>query len=140
LETQPKITGVVFSDSGEASSFMAMEWVQRALRTALGFTPYPATLNLRPANEVDAGVWRTVQQEFKGIEVPPTDSGFCSAQLFRVRITKLPPTRAEAVDGAVLLPQVANYPQNKIEIVAPVRLKDAFGVEDGDHLILEFIH
>jgi riboflavin kinase len=140
LATQPKISGVIFSDSGEASSFMAMEWVQRALQTALGFRPYPATLNLRPAKEVDAGAWRRVRQEFKGIEVPPTDAGFCSAQLFRVRISKPSPSRAKTVDGAVLLPQVANYPQNKIEIVAPVRLKDAFDVEDGDYLMLEFVH
>ena len=119
---------------------MTMEWVQQALRIALGFTPYPATLNLRPAAEVDAGVWRMVQQEMKGIELPPTDSGFCSAQLFRVRITKSPPAGMEAVDGAVLLPRVADYPKNKIEIVAPVRLKDTFDVDDGDQLILEFVH
>ena len=53
---------------------------------------------------------------------------------------KSPGAGMEAVDGAVLLPQVADYPRNKIEIVAPVRLKDTFDVDDGDQLILEFVH
>jgi CTP-dependent riboflavin kinase len=35
---------------------------------------------------------------------------------------------------------VSGYPNDKIEIVAPVRLKDAFGVKDGDSLTLEFFH
>ncbi len=44
------------------------------------------------------------------------------------------------VKGAVLVPEVANYPKDKIEVVAPVRLKDHFGVKDGDQLTVEFIH
>ena len=119
---------------------MAMEWVQQALQTALGFIPYPATLNLRPAEQADAAVWKRVRQELQGTEVPPADSGFCSAQLFQVRITKSPARGEEAVQGAILLPQVTDYPEDKIEIVAPVRLKDTFAIEDGDHLVLEFVH
>jgi Transcriptional regulator of a riboflavin/FAD biosynthetic operon len=42
------------------------------------------------------------------------------------------------VNGAVLLPDVKDYPKDKIEIIAPMRLKEAFGVEDGDQLTLEF--
>jgi CTP-dependent riboflavin kinase len=39
-----------------------------------------------------------------------------------------------------LLPNVAGYPKDKIEIVAPVRLKSALGVKDGDQLTLEFVN
>ena len=42
--------------------------------------------------------------------------------------------------AAVLFPEVKDYPKDKIEIVAPMRLKDAFDVKDGDRLTLEFIH
>jgi riboflavin kinase len=44
------------------------------------------------------------------------------------------------IRGAVLLPEVANYPKDKIEIVAPVRLKEALNVGDGDPLVLEFVN
>jgi CTP-dependent riboflavin kinase len=46
----------------------------------------------------------------------------------------------DTVKGAVLVPDVSDYPKDKIEIVAPVRLKDAYGVQDGDALTLEFVH
>lgn len=140
LGTHPKMSGVIFSDLGKASSFMALAWVQGALQTALGFTPYPATLNLRPMAEEDASIWKRVQREMKGVEFAPSDSNFCSAQLFRVRISRSLPAGMDAVAGAVLLPQVADYPKDKIEVVAPVRLKDSLNVNDGDQLILEFVN
>ena len=49
-------------------------------------------------------------------------------------------TDGATVKGAVLLPEVANYPKDKIEVVAPVRLKDHFGVGDGDQLTVEFLN
>ena len=42
--------------------------------------------------------------------------------------------------GAVLFPEVKDYPKDKIEIVAPMRLKDHLGVRDGDALTLEFLN
>ncbi len=44
----------------------------------------------------------------------------------------------ETVRGAVLLPAVVDYPKDKIEVVAQVRIKDALSVKDGDRLVLEF--
>ena len=134
------MSGVIFSDLGRASSFMALAWVQQALQAALGFAPYPATLNLRPMAEEDASIWQRVQREMKGVEFPPSESAFCSAQLFRVRIARAIPAAMDAVAGAVLVPHVADYPKDKIEVVAAVRLKDIFSVNDGDQLILEFVN
>jgi len=42
--------------------------------------------------------------------------------------------------GAVLFPEVENYPDDKIEIVAPLRLKEHLGVGDGDQLTWEFLN
>lgn len=140
METQRRINGVIFSDLGRASSFMALEWVQRALLKSLGFAPYPATLNLRPAAQKDASAWERVQREMKGIELPPVNGGFCRAQLFLVQIMMAAQTGSRTVRGAILLPEVTDYPKDKIEVVAPVRLKDSLGVRDGDELMLEFVH
>jgi CTP-dependent riboflavin kinase len=43
-----RMTGVIFSDLGQASSFMALDWVQDLLNQRLGYHPFPATLNIRP--------------------------------------------------------------------------------------------
>jgi len=116
---------------------MALDWVQKALEKSLGFSPFPATLNLRPRAREDAQVWEAVQNESGGVPLPPVNSGFCSARLYRVHIHR-PAGSGDQVNGAVLLPDVRDYPKDKIEIIAPMRLKEAFGVEDGDQLTLEF--
>jgi CTP-dependent riboflavin kinase len=134
-----RLTGIIFSDSGQASSFMALDWVQEALRQSLGFVPFPATLNVRPKAPQDTQIWLAVRNGSWGVSLPAPPDGYCSARLYRVEIQG-PDDRANAkVKGAILLPDVANYPQEKIEIVAPVRLKETFGVEDGDQLTLEFV-
>ncbi len=116
---------------------MALDWVQKALEKSLGFSPFPATLNLRPRAREDAQVWEAVQNESGGVPLSPVNSGFCSARLYRVHIHR-PAGSSDQVNGAVLLPDVRDYPKDKIEIIAPLRLKEAFGVEDGDQLTLEF--
>ena len=56
-----RMTGIIFSDLGQAASFMALEWVQAALNDRLGFSPFPATLNVRPKDAEDAQVWRRMR-------------------------------------------------------------------------------
>jgi len=135
-----RMTGIIFSDLGQAASFMALDWVQEALRNSLGFGAFPATLNLRPRAKEDAQMWEKIQEEFKGVELPPSSAGFCSARLYRIEIHGPANRPGDTIKGAVLVPDVSGYPKDKIEIVAPVRLKDAYGVQDGDALTLEFVH
>ena len=134
---QCKIHGIIFSDLGQASVFMGLDWVQEALRKTLGFAPYPATLNVRPSGPEDARLWEEVQRDIAGVRLSPVEGGFCSARLYRISMRPLA-GGDEKVNGAVLLPAVANYPRDKIEIVAPVQLKQALGLKDGDCLDLEF--
>jgi len=132
-----RLTGVIFSDLGQASSFMALDWVQELLNERLGYHPFPATLNVRPKDSEDAQVWRRVQTDHAGTPLTPASDGHCGAKLYRVEIYQ--EANRVKVGGAVLLPEVKDYPQDKIEIVAPVRLKDHFEVHDGDQLTVEFL-
>jgi riboflavin kinase, archaea type len=134
---QCKIHGIIFSDLGQASVFMGLDWVQEALRKTLGFTPYPATLNVRPSGPEDARLWEQVQRDVAGVPLLPIEGGFCSARLYLINVQGSA-GGGERINGAVLLPAVADYPRDKIEIIAPVQLKQALGLEDGDCLDLEF--
>lgn len=133
-----RMTGVIFSDLGQAASFMALDWVKAALTESLKFAPFPATLNVRPKSPEDMLLWEAVQREFEGIAVAPSSADFCSARLYRVEVCGSGEGLAGSLRAAVLLPKVPGYPKDKIEIVAPVRIKDALGVNDGDYLTLEF--
>lgn len=119
---------------------MTLDWVQQALRESLGFAPFPATLNVHPETGEDLQAWEALQRELEGIPLESSVGGFCSARLFRVEIRKPVDARSTTTKAAVLLPEVRDYPKNKIEIVAAVRLKDELGVEDGDQLTLEFLN
>ncbi|MGH7773687.1 MAG: DUF120 domain-containing protein [Candidatus Binatia bacterium] len=127
-----KVTGVIFSDLGKAASFMALDWVQKILREKLGFSPYPATLNLRLESDEEIGVWREVKRQGTSVDLISPDPFFCQARCFPVMIEK-------KYEGAVLLPDVAGYPADKIEVIAAVRLKEELRVRDGDRITLEFI-
>lgn len=135
-----RMTGVIFSDLGLASSFMSLDWVQRGLKQSLGFAPFPATLNVRPKAAEDAATWRRVQIESAGVPLTSEEGGFCSARLYPIEIFGAAAAAAKKVEGAILVPEVKDYPGAKIEIVAPVRLKDHFGVGDGDVLTWEFLN
>jgi CTP-dependent riboflavin kinase len=132
-----RLTGVIFSDLGQASSFMVLDWVQALLNERLGYHPFPATLNLRPQGAEDAQVWRRVQNSRAGTPLTTASDGHCGAKLYHIVIFQ--DASSAKVGGAILLPEVDNYPQDKIEIVAPVRLKDHFRVHDGDQLTVEFL-
>ena len=132
-----RMTGIIFSDLGRASSFMALGWVQDFLKQTLGYHPFPATLNVRPSTPADAQVWERMQSETAGTPLP-TGKNSCSAKLYRVEIQT--PAGSEKIAAAILLPEVKDYPKDKIEIVAAVRLKDYLGVGDGDQLTMEFLN
>lgn len=110
---------------------MALAWVQQSLRERLGFSPFPATLNLRLESEEEVAAWREVKRDIAGIDLPPPDASFCRARCFLVDIEG-------RQRGAVIVPEVDGYPPNKIEVVASVRLKDELPVRDGDRISLEF--
>ena len=134
-----RMTGVIFSDLGMASSFMSLDWVQLALEQSLGFAPFPATLNVRPKAAEDAETWRLIQSE-SGLPLASAEGGFCSARLYPIEVFGQANASEKKIAGAILVPEVKDYPSDKIEIVAPVRLKDHFGVRDGDAITLEFVN
>ena len=111
---------------------MALDWVQKALREGLGFSPYPATLNLKLESEKDITVWQEVQRQMPGLDIISPDPSFCQARCFLVEIEG-------RYKGAVLLPGVEGYTADKIEVLAPVRLKDQLRVRDGEQITLEFM-
>lgn len=131
-----KLTGIIFSDLGQASSFMGLKWVRDALAQKLGYSPYPATLNVRPMTADDAQIWQQIQKSGTGVALSAGDADFCNAWLYGVTLQDL--AGSKPINGAVLLPEVESYPKDKIEVIAPVHLKNAWSLADGDQLVLEF--
>lgn len=123
-----KLKGRVVSGAREAAFFTQLDWVQVQCQAKLGFKPYPGTLNLEIGEE-SLSVLEALQGE-EGITLMPPDPKFCVAQAF--------PLRVGSLCGAIIIPpeDVNIHRKNIVEVMAPVKLKDALGITDGDSVIL----
>ncbi|MBU2497682.1 MAG: CTP-dependent riboflavin kinase [Proteobacteria bacterium] len=122
------LAGKVVSGSKRAAYFTRLDWVQSQCREKLGFTPYPGTLNLM-VQEADLAVLASVKRE-EAIELVPGNPEFCVATVI--------PVSVGPVEGAIIIPaeDVRIHGEKIIEVMAPVRLKDALNVRDGDSVTL----
>jgi len=120
------LSGHVVRGQGEGASFTGLTWARAAFIAQLGIDPYPGTLNLRPE---DVAAWAALRA-MPGTIIKAPDAKFCDARAWRVRV-------AGRIEAAIVVPEVPGYPDNKIEIIAAVSLRDALSLADGDRLELE---
>ncbi|MEH6473914.1 MAG: DUF120 domain-containing protein [Halopseudomonas sp.] len=121
------IRGKVSSGAEKGQYFTQLDWAREQFVEKLGIDPFPGTLNL-VLEDPDSQVTWTALRGTSGIRID--NSGGCEARCYRVRI-------AGRVDGAIVLPEVGRYPQNQIEVIAPIGLRSELGITDGEDIALE---
>lgn len=97
--------------------------------TKLGIDPYPGTLNLDITEVEDLRKLKEIKKR-KGIEIVPPDDKYCAATCFPVLI-------GGKINGALIIPQVPDYPESKVEIIASVKVTEALSLETGDMVRIE---
>jgi CTP-dependent riboflavin kinase len=133
-----RLTGTLVSGQGVAQSFTRAPWARAAFMQAVGIDPFPGTLNLKIAEGPSRAAWVTARAK-RGILMPAPDASFCDGRLFRATLWALAgqyPT-GRSIAGAVVVPMVPKYPEEQLEIIAAVALRDALGVRDGDELVVQ---
>ena len=119
----PLIEGQLLRGLGQAAGFTQIEWVRRQLVDLAGIDPHPGTVNLALGDEVNRTRWRR-WRDLPGYAMEPADAAFCSARCY--------PGRIEGrVPAAVLLPEIAGYPEDKLEIVAALPLRRHLSLDEG---------
>lgn len=111
------MNGTLTEGDGRAAGFVAA--VADELAAELGFDPFHGTLNLLTDAAPPGATIRLdafVDDHCDGLE--------------------LSPCRLAGLRGAVLRPLVADYPADKVEVVAPVELRAVLAIEPGDDLRL----
>lgn len=112
----------------KAARFTQLDWVQAKCEEKLGFRPYPGTLNL----EIPDGALPLLQamQQGQCIQLIPPDGDFCTATALPLSIGSIP--------GALIIPaeEVRVHGSYVVEVIAPLRIKDALRIDDGDSLTL----
>ena len=122
------LKGRVVSGAREASFFTQLEWVQLQCQRKLGFKPFPGTLNLEIGEE-SLSVMEVIKR-VKAVALIPPDPKYCEARAL--------PLIVGGIGGALIIPSedVNIHGKNIVEVIAPVKLKGALGLTEGDSVVL----
>jgi len=119
--------GTVFTGFGEGGYYVSLGGYAKPFVEALGFRPFPGTLNLRLSNE--SMIEQRRRLEFlKGVEVAG----------FRDRTRTYGPVKCFKAliggksRGAVLAIERTHYDSSVLEVISPVNLRKTLRLEDGD--------
>ncbi len=118
-----ELSGTVFSSRGEGKKYLALPWVKRQIKQKLGFTPHPGTLNLRLSEE--SVKRKKLLEKASSIKVCPAD-GYCSGKLSKAFI--------ETLECAIVIPEVAGYPKEVLEIIASINLREQLQLKNGSEV------
>jgi len=123
-----KIIGVIQKGVGKGTFFTQLDWVVDQFEKALGFRPFPGTLNVR-ISDADLSRLDAFFTE-KDFELIPDNPEFCSALLKRVWVDGIP--------GAAVFPSedVRIHGKAIIEIMAGCHLMEALHRENGDQVTI----
>ncbi len=118
-----KLDGKIFSGKGGGRKFLKLPWVKQQITAKLGFTPYTGTLNLQLSDKSAAK--RKLLDTTAAMTVYPAE-GYCRGKLFKASIG--------TVECGVVIPEVAGYPHDIIEVIAPMNLREMLKLADGDEI------
>jgi riboflavin kinase len=112
--------GTVFSGEGKGKKFLEMPWVKRQVEEKLGFSPYLGTLNLRLTGKEPKK--RILLENSGGLVVQP-QTGYYPGLLFWATI--------DVLQCGVVIPIMPNYPDDVLEVIAPIYLRGSLKLVDG---------
>jgi riboflavin kinase len=115
------LKGRIFTGKTEGAKFIRLRWVERQIKDKLGFLPYAGTLNIRLTEE-SIGRKKALTRA-NSLDILPA-KGYCHGRLFRAHL--------ENVECAVVFPQIADYPEDVIEVIASANLREKLDLADGD--------
>ena len=122
------ITGALFSGLGDGAKFVKLDWVESQIEEKLGFRPYYGTINLR-LDKASIAIVRKLKDN-DGTKIVPLDPKFCIAKTFKARIMG-------RVEGAVILPEATVHGNDTLELLAPINLREALNLKDGQQVDVE---
>ncbi len=116
---------------GEAAAFTQVDWARRQFIARLGIDPFPGTVNLIIDDPDELEKWAIIKGLPSIIIVSPQPD-WCNGRCYRVNI-------ASEIAGAIVLPDVPDYPAAQVEVIAAVGVRDALGIVDGDSLTIALV-
>jgi riboflavin kinase len=114
------LRGRVAAGLGEGQYYISKKGYASQFLQKLGFEPFPGTLNVK----LDEPFLPAEHQAIKIEGFWDEGRTFGDCRCYRIRLNGL--------EAAIVRPERSRYPPDLVEVVAPVRLRDALGLSDGD--------
>lgn len=116
------ITGSVEKGIGEGAYYVSQKGYQEQFRAKLGFEAFPGTLNLKVKKEELAQFLAGKESvKINGFETKTRTFGSIASYKIRVNNT----------EAAIVKPERARHPEDIIEIIAPINLRDSLKLKDN---------
>jgi len=121
--------GNVISGMGEGAYYMSLEGYRKQFREKLGYEPYPGTLNVQLTDQIDMN-GRLALGKQPSIFINGFSDGtrtYGWVKCYRATIND------GAIDNAaVLVLERTHYDDNMLEVIAPISIKQAASIKNGD--------
>lgn len=120
-----RVDGRVTSGRGFAGPATSLAWFRASVRELWGFEPVAGTLNV-----IVEGDWRQVDRLLlpAGTLLVPPSLDVCCSLMVPARIGRA----GREVPVVLFRPLIHGYNPAQLEFLAPVRLRDALELQDGD--------
>ncbi len=130
----PSVTleGTVFTGLGEGAYYITKEEYRKEIVEKMGFEPYPGTLNLKLNTDYDVKT-RMELDAYPAIEV----KGFKNEDRTFGLVKCYPVIIGGTVKGALVTALRSHYDASVLEIIAPVCLRKALSLKDGNKVKVE---
>jgi len=125
-----KLEGKVLKGLGEGQYYINIPGYRKQFEEKLHFVPFPGTLNVQLSES--SSPLRNLLREMPAIRVKGFNDGertFGGGKCYPIVIG--------GIEAAVVVPERTHYPSDLIEIIAPVKLRDALKLNDGDRVVVQ---
>ncbi|NHN60867.1 MULTISPECIES: DUF120 domain-containing protein [Halorussus] len=127
------LTGVVTSGMGEGRHYISLPGYMEQFEDRLGYEPFLGTLNVELSDESVRA--RSAMEALDPVHIDgweDDDRTYGPAVCY--------PAVVETRDGEVferahtIAPERTHHDEDQLEVIAPVKLREELGLEDGDHV------
>jgi len=125
-----ELEGKVLTGLGEGQYYVNIPGYRKQFEEKLHFVPFPGTLNVQLSE--GSLPLRSLLREIPSTQVEGFNDGertFGGGKCY--------PVVVGGIDAAIVTPERTHYPSDLIEIIAPVKLRDALELNDGDKIVIQ---
>ena len=133
IESAPAVIdfeGSVVSGMGEGAYYMSFEGYRKQFKEKLGYEPYPGTLNILLTDQLFMNARRELGSR-PSIFVDGFGDGtrtYGWVKCYRATVN------GTVDNAAVLVLERTHYDDSMLEVIAPMSIKDAAGIKNGDRI------